>query len=238
MGFLSFLPLIGDALGAIAGHSSQAGANKTNIKLQREQQAWEQMMSNTSMQRRVDDLTKAGLNPVLAAGGPGASTPSVSPAQVQPTFKPEWTKGSMLQSAMLQAQVDNLIANTQNTSQDTRGKAIVNNAMEETEGPLRIEKLRGESMENTLKEAHARGMQLDQAKVREEIRNTRLTADMTAAKLAQFEKMTNDLVELVNQQVKTGRIDLAALENVARMGGVEASKMKGLLDLLRLLLKD
>lgn len=56
-------------------------ANEANIALSREQMAFQERMSSSAHMREVEDLRRAGLNPILSADG-GASTPSGAMANV------------------------------------------------------------------------------------------------------------------------------------------------------------
>lgn len=101
---------IASIAGGLLGSSGAKSANKQNIKLQREQNAFQERMSNTAMQRRVEDLRAAGLNPLLATGTQGAAVPTLSPARVDNEQEP-LSKG-ISQAAVTAAQVANVNADT------------------------------------------------------------------------------------------------------------------------------
>lgn len=129
VGFLKEVPLIGDlATGAIDAFGAKS-ANKQNIKLAREQMAFQERMSSTEIQRRMTDLTAAGVNPALAYTQGGASAPSGARTEVQSPISKG--VGTALQARMQRAQLENmelqnrvLLANKMNIQADTNLKEV------------------------------------------------------------------------------------------------------------------
>ena len=69
------------AIGAL-NYAGQAGANRMNLQIAREQMAFQERMSGSAYQRAVEDMKLAGLNPMLAYSMGGASTPQGARAQM------------------------------------------------------------------------------------------------------------------------------------------------------------
>lgn len=126
----SFIPGVGDAY-------AQEQANKMNVKLAQDQMAFQERMSNSAYQRGMEDMKKAGLNPMLAFSQGGASSPSGASTTVAPTTRTklaEFAMSSALGIKGLQQQqqgIDNQIEGT--TSQINLNKTASAKQIAETE---------------------------------------------------------------------------------------------------------
>nr|QJB18991.1 MAG: DNA pilot protein [Microvirus sp.] len=125
-GSVIFSSILG-GLGTAGQMSAQDAANKKNEQLTRE--SWSR--EDNAVQRRAEDMKRAGINPLLAAGSAATSSGAI---QQQPTLKNnagieviEALRGlvsaenTRAQTDLIKAQQSGTMANTKYTDTQTRG---------------------------------------------------------------------------------------------------------------------
>lgn len=113
------------ALGSILGAQSAAAANSANIAMSREQMDFQERMRATQYQTAVQDLMKAGLNPMLAYTQGGAGTPPGSMAVSKPEFDPNAGTNAVNSAAAMTSLINQskqVAADVRNTDADTANK--------------------------------------------------------------------------------------------------------------------
>lgn len=196
-----------DAATSVMNNSAQRAANSKNIKLNREQRDWEQMMSNSAVQRRADDIEKAGGNRALAfTNGSEATTPTVTPAHVDP---PQWSSPKINSGLLLKAQLDQIEASTAVTKQQARQEKITADAMEKF------------GLYNAESDSMIKSWNVEANKIRLKILENQNTS--SAAEAKRLSESVDAAIAKARQEAEIGKLDMESAQRIAKEFGLNQS---------------
>jgi len=158
---MSLFDIGSSVIGGLFGSSGQSSANRANLKIAREQMAFQERMSSTAHQRAAKDLEAAGLNRILALGKPASTPPGAS-------AKMENKNAIAAQSLMNMASIRSINATTAKTAAETENIKQNINIKNPTSSIMQliqqaIEKIKSSALDSIQKNKdayHSIGLQL------------------------------------------------------------------------------
>lgn len=224
----------------------EAGLNRdSNRDEAQKTRDWQTEMSNTAYQRAKADMLKAGINPALALGAGGASTPSGATASSN--SMPQFKSGENFNIAQLKANIENTKANIENTKantavaqkeqikKDAETKNIdIDSEIKRLSGGLTTAQTSKTNTENEIQkteskyrsnkiQAEINEINKDIEKKQQEIQNLKADKDFTKAKTAEKELdvMNYRLQKQIDMLKSAGLTNPLGVAEYIRMFGVE-----------------
>ena len=125
---------IGSAIGGLFGYKGQKDTNVASAQQAQKQMDFQREMSNTAVQRRMADLKKAGINPILA-GSKEASSPAGQQAPVGNKALAAIQMASSAQSLKNLESQENVLKTQAQLNSTNTSVAAMNNALLQQQFP-------------------------------------------------------------------------------------------------------